>query len=106
MTNLPLGYLEAFPVQYHRHQIASGVIGSQHSRTRNGEHPGVGTSVGGGNFVVIIDSRQRYYHYYAHMEAPSTVCSGQSVAAGALHLHYQVSIRNDRGAAVLSESLP
>ncbi|MPZ34181.1 MAG: peptidoglycan DD-metalloendopeptidase family protein [Rhodospirillales bacterium] len=47
------------------------------------------------------------------MEAPSTVRSGQSVAAGVLlgylgdtgrargtppHLHYQVSIRNDRGA--------
>lgn len=163
MTNLALGYLEAFPVQYHRHQIASGVIGSPHSRsshpteitfgrsfgadrnqgqdahnaidimgacglriaaacagtvahswrTRNGKHPGVGTSVGGGNFVVIIDSRQGYYHYYAHMEAPSTVRSGQSVAAGTLlgylgdtgraqgtppHLHYQVSIRDDRGA--------
>ncbi|MPZ34182.1 MAG: peptidoglycan DD-metalloendopeptidase family protein [Rhodospirillales bacterium] len=116
MTNLPLGYLEAFPVQYHRHQTASGVIGSQASRpghpteitfgrsfgadrnhgqdahnaidimgarglrivaacagtvahswrTRNGEHPGIGTSAGGGNFVVIIDGRQGYYHYYAH----------------------------------------
>lgn len=163
MTNLPLGYLEAFPVQYHRHQIASGIIGSQHSRpghpteitfgrsfgadrnhgqdahnaidimgarglrivaacagtvaqswrTRNGEHPGVGTSAGGGNFVVIIDGRHGYYHYYAHLEAPSAVRSEQSVAAGMLlgylgdtgrargtppHLHYQVSIRNDRGA--------
>ena len=163
MTNLPLGYLEAFPVQYHRHQIASGVIGTRHPRrrhpteitfgrsfgadrndgedahnaidimgarglrivaacagtvahswrTRNGKHPGVGTSAGGGNFVVIIDSRQGYYHYYAHMEAPSTVCSGQRVTAGTLlgylgdtgrargtppHLHYQVSIRDGRGA--------
>jgi murein DD-endopeptidase MepM/ murein hydrolase activator NlpD len=163
MTDLPPGYLQAFPVQYHRHQIASGVIGGGPSRrrhageinfgqsfgadrnhgqdahnaidimgarglrivaacagtvahswrTRNGKHPGVGTSAGGGNFVVIIDSRQGYYHYYAHMETPSTVRSGQSVAAGTLlgylgdtgrargtppHLHYQVSIRDGRGA--------
>lgn len=162
MSNLPFGYLASFPVQYHRHQIASGVIGVQHTnprhpteitfgrsfgadrnqgqdahnaidimgarglrivaacagtvahswRTRNGEHPGVGNSSGGGNFVVIIDSNQGYYHYYAHMQAPSTVRSGQTVVAGQLlgylgdtgkargtppHLHYQVSIRNDRG---------
>lgn len=163
MTNLPLGYLEAFPVQYHRHQVASGIVGTEparrshpteitfgrgfaadrnhgadahnaidimgarglrivaacagtvaHSwRTRDGEHPGVGTSARGGNFVVIVDGRQGYYHYYAHLESPSTVRSGQSVMAGTLlghlgdtgrargtppHLHYQVSIRNDRGA--------
>lgn len=163
MTNLPLGYLEAFPVQYHRHQVASGIVGTEHTRrshpteitfgrsfaadrnhgadahnaidimgarglrivaacagtvahswrTRDGEHPGVGTSARGGNFVVIVDGRQGYYHYYAHMESPSTVRSGQSVMAGTLlghlgdtgrargtppHLHYQVSIRNDRGA--------
>lgn len=163
MPNLPLGYLSAFPVQYHRSQIASGGIGVQplhasypteitfgrsfaaprnhgedaHNaidimgarglrivaacagtvatswRTRNGEHPGVGTSVNGGNYVVIIDNRTRYYHYYAHMEAPSVVRSGQTIAAGQLlgylgdtgkargtppHLHYQVSIRNAHGA--------
>lgn len=162
---LPLGYLETFPVQYHRHQVASGVIGVQHRhprhpteitfgrtfgadrndgqdahnaidisgarglrivaacagtvalswRTRGGEHPGAGASAHGGNFVVIIDGKQGYYHYYAHLEAPSTVRSGQSVVAGLLlgylgdtgiarggppHLHYQVSIRNDRGMLV------
>ncbi len=162
MSNLPLGYLNAFPVQYHRHQITSGVIGGPDSRsshpteitfgrsfgglrnqgqdshnaidimgarglrivaacagtvaltwrTRNGEHPGVGTSPGGGNYVIIIDNNMGYYHYYAHMEAPSMVRAGQRVAAGQLlgylgdtgrargtppHLHYQVSIRNERG---------
>ena len=162
MSNLPVGYLGVFPVQYHRHQIASGVIGVQHShashpteitfgrsfgglrnqgqdahnaidilgarglrivaacagtvatswRTRSGEHPGVGTSARGGNFVVIIDNNMGYYHYYAHMEAPSMVRSGQTIAAGQLlgylgdtgrargtppHLHYQVSIRNAQG---------
>ncbi len=162
MSDLPLGYLSVFPVQYHRHQIASGIIGVQHARpnhpvditfgrsfaglrndgqddhnaidimgarglrivaacagtvaqnwrTRDGEHPGAGTSAGGGNFVVIIDNNRGYYHYYAHMEAPPIVYPGQTIVAGQLlgylgdtgkargtppHLHYQVSIRNDRG---------
>jgi len=35
MSNLPRGYLRAFPVQYHRAQIASGVIGVQHSHANH-----------------------------------------------------------------------
>jgi len=163
MSNLPLGYLSTFPVQYHRNQIASGVIGVRHAhpsypieitfgrsfsggrnngldvhnaidimgarglrivaacagtvaitwRTRSGVHPGAGTSADGGNFVIIVDNNMGYYHYYAHMEDPPLVCSGKYVVAGQLlgylgdtgsargtppHLHYQVSIRNGRGA--------
>ena len=161
MSDLSAGYLGAFPVQYHRSQIASGVIGVEHShashpteitfgrsfsaprnggadahnaidicgasglrivaacsgtvaeywRTRNGRHPGVGTSAGGGNFVVIIDDKNGYFHYYAHMKYPSQVHSEQQIAKGQLlgylgdtgrargtppHLHYQVSIRDAR----------
>lgn len=81
-------------------------------RTRSGQHPGVGTSARGGNFVVIIDDNMGYYHYYCHMQAPSRVRSEQTIAPGQLlgylgdtgrargtppHLHYQVSIRNARG---------
>jgi len=39
MSNLPFGYLRVFPVQYQRHQIASGVIGVQHS------HPNYPTEI-------------------------------------------------------------
>jgi len=162
MSNLPVGYLSEFPVQYHRHQISSGVVGAQNGnarhpteitygrsfgatrnsgrdnhnaidifgasglrivaacdgtvagswRTRSGEFPGVGTTANGGNIVVIIDRNIGYYHYYAHMQSYPNVRSGQRIAAGQLlgylgdtgkargtppHLHYQVSIRNDRG---------
>lgn len=161
MSNLPAGYLDVFPVQYHRSQIASGVIGVQHAharhpteitfgrsfgglrnqgadshnaidilgarglriaaacggtvaeywRTRDGRHPGAGTSAGGGNFVIIIDNQDGYFHYYAHMQSPPLVSKGQRIRAGQLlgylgdtgrargtppHLHYQVSIRNER----------
>lgn len=162
MSILPTGYLSTFPVQYHRHQIATGEIGVQHDnpkhpveitfersfnysrnrgadahnaidikgarglrivsscagivasgwRTREGEHPGVGTSTNGGNYVIIVDNREGYYHYYAHLQSPSLLRPGQHVTPGQLigflgdsgkargtppHLHYQVSHRNDRG---------
>jgi murein DD-endopeptidase MepM/ murein hydrolase activator NlpD len=165
MSNLPIGYLSAFPVQYHRSQVASGVIGVQHARdrhpteitfgrsfaaprnqgqddhnaidimgalglrivaacagtvaeswrTRSGQHPGVGSSARGGNFVVIIDHQRGYYHYYCHMQEPALVRPGQTIVARQLlgylgatgrargtppHLHYQVSIRNERGMLV------
>lgn len=162
MSDLPLGYLESFPVRYHRHQIASGVIGVQHAnsdhpteitfgrsflaqrnrgeddhnaidimgarglpivaacagtvpdhwRTRSGEHPGAGTSPRGGNFVVVVDRKAGYHHYYAHLHSAPAVRPGQTVMIGQLlgylgdtgiargtppHLHYQVSHRNERG---------
>lgn len=74
---------------------------------------GVTTSGGGGNSVMMLDS-EGYHHYYAHMSHAPMVRPGQAIRAGdqlgflgdtgkargtPAHLHYQVSIRPERGRA-------
>ncbi|VUD67448.1 hypothetical protein TDB9533_03798 [Thalassocella blandensis] len=92
----------------------SGVV-AMTWRTRSGEFAGAGSSSHGGNYVMIVDNEEGYFHYYAHLQETPLVCAGQSVIAGQLlgylgdtgrargtppHLHYQVSRRNEHGALV------
>ncbi len=81
--------------------------------------PGAGWSNRGGHIVLILDANG-YVHYYAHMNRPCCVRSGQSLAAGQPlgevgnsgslaagsnpHLHYQVWVAG-RGRDAEVESL-